>query len=187
MREPPALSALLDHSRAVELARTWGCSNPVSPQAPRSTHPPVRSAATGRETITDDRIRRECSWSSTVTAGLPAPGTERQNRATRPMTAPSTAGAPPPLPRCSRFEPHGTPRPARRSPMPRASACESMTHDASSSGVSPPLATDPPTVLLSLRCSADAGVHCSGGYGDPRHRAARSASRTAGLPATIDR
>ena len=43
-----------------------------------AAHPCAR-AATRRETITD-RDRRGCSWSSTVTVGVPAPGLESQSR-----------------------------------------------------------------------------------------------------------
>ena len=52
-------SALLDHARAVELARTGGAAihRPHRPLDRRT--PLVHDAATGRETITDDRIRRE--------------------------------------------------------------------------------------------------------------------------------
>ena len=43
--------------------------------------PPVHGAATGRKPITDDRLRRGCAWSSTVTVGVLAAGTESQSRA----------------------------------------------------------------------------------------------------------
>ena len=120
MCESRSFSALLEHHRAIELARCCGGAAIHRPhsQVDRRT-PLVHGAATGRETITDDRIGRECAWSSTVTVGLPAPGTERQSRAT---ATDDGAQQPParhlPLPRCSLFETHGTPRPARSSLMP---------------------------------------------------------------------
>ena len=49
--------------------------------------PPGHGAATGRKPITDDRLRRGCAWSSTVTVGVPASRHREQAPRTGPMTA----------------------------------------------------------------------------------------------------
>ena len=97
--------------------------------------------------------------------GLPAPGPEGKqpahpSRPSHERSIPRTA----PLPRCVLFEPHGTPRPARRPPMPRPTARESMHQD-----------TMPSTT--SRRCCARCGC-AAGPIPGMRRRARRSGSHS---------
>ena len=127
VRGSRSVLARLDHHRAVELARRWGCASGLPPGATQLAHPPT---CTARSRAPNDHGKTESAQGVCVKPVTSVSLQQRhacQSRSRRPMTARGTAGSPHPL-----VLRHRTRRAApRRAPMPRPTARESMQQDTS--------------------------------------------------------